>query len=112
MGNKAYIIPNPMTPNQCVIINSELCTGCNACVDACRTDVLIPNPQKGKPPILLYPDECWFGGCCVADCPVPGAITMQISTHQKVGWKRKDSGEFFRLGMKNPPPPNDRPPIG
>ena len=112
MENKAFLLPNPMTPNECVVFNPELCTGCNSCVEVCRTNVVVPNPEKGKPPILLYPDECWFGGCCVEHCPVPGAITMQIPLHQKVAWKRKSTGEFFRLSMKNPPASVERPPIG
>jgi len=53
MYNKAYMVPNPMTPNQALFINIELCNGCNTCVDVCRADVLVPNPEKGKPPIVL-----------------------------------------------------------
>jgi len=34
-------------------------------------EVFIPNPEKGKPPIILYPEECWYGGCCVEECRVP-----------------------------------------
>ena len=62
-------------------------------------------------PIALYPDECWFCGTCVEDCPVPGAIQLEHPLNQRVGWKRKESGEYFRVGMKNPPPPNQRPPV-
>jgi hypothetical protein len=29
-----------------------------------------------------------------------------------VRWVRKSTGEIFRLGMLNPPPPNTRPPAG
>ena len=111
MDNKAYMVPNPMTPCRAVIIDPKLCIGCNQCVEVCRTDVLVPNPEKGKPPILLYPDECWFGGCCVEPCPVQGAIKMVHPLNQRIGWKRKETGEYFRIGMKNPPPPNTRPPI-
>ena len=64
------------------------------------------------PPLVLYPDECWFCGTCVEECPVPGAIRMEHPLNQKVGWKRKATGELFRVGMKNPPPPNNRPPVG
>ena len=109
---KVYMFPNPLTPCQAIVIDPELCNGCNRCVEVCRTDVLVPNPEKRKPPIVLYPDECWFCGCCVADCPVPGAIKMEHPLNQRVGWKRKETGEYFRIGMKNPPPPNTRPPIG
>jgi NAD-dependent dihydropyrimidine dehydrogenase PreA subunit len=112
MKEAVYMMPNPAMPNQCVAIDSELCKGCNSCIEACRTDVLVPNSLKGKPPVVLYPDECWFCGCCVGNCPVPGAITMNFPLNQRVGWKRKATGEYFRIGMKNPPSPNKRPPIG
>ena len=112
MYEKVYAIPNPATPNQPVRFDAGLCTGCNSCVDACHTDIFIPNPEKGKAPIILYPDECWFCGSCVEQCPVPGAIKMEHPLNQKVGWKRKATGEIFRIGMKNPPPPNNRPPVG
>ncbi len=112
MEEAVYIVPNPAMPNNCIVFDPDLCTGCNECIVACRTDVLIPNPEKGKPPIVLYPEECWFGGCCVGNCQVPGAITMNFPLNQRVVWKRKATGEIFRIGIKNPPPPNERPPIG
>lgn len=65
-----------------------------------------------SPPLVLYPDECWFCGTCVEECPVPGAIRMEHPLNQRVAWKRKETGELFRRGMKNPPPPNLRPPVG
>jgi NADH-quinone oxidoreductase subunit F len=64
------------------------------------------------PPIVLYPDDCWFCGTCVEECPAQGAIRMEHPLNQRVGWKRKDTGELFRIGMKNPPPPNTQPPAG
>ena len=112
MYSKAYMVPNPATPNQAILINAKLCTGCKQCIEVCRSDVMVPNLEKGKPPIVLYPDECWFCGCCVIDCPVPGAIKMEHQLNQRVGWKRKETGEYFRIGMKNPPPSNTRPPVG
>lgn len=111
MKQEASLVPNPTTPCKAILFNEELCTGCNQCLEVCRTDVMMPNPQEGKPPIVLYPDECWFCGCCAADCPTPGAIEMQHPMNQRVGWKRKESGEYFRIGMKNPPPPNTKPPV-
>lgn len=65
-----------------------------------------------EPPIVLYSDECWFCGTCVEECPVKGAIRMEHPLNQKVGWKRKDTGMLYRIGMKNPPMPNNRPPVG
>jgi len=111
MEETAFLVPNPAAACKAILINAELCTGCLDCVEVCRTDVLIPNPDKDKPPIVLYPDECWFRGSCVAHCPCPGAITMEHPLSQRVGWKRKETGEFFRIGMKNPPPPNPKPPV-
>ena len=64
------------------------------------------------PPVVLYPDECWFCGTCVEECPAKGAIRMEHPLNQRVGWKRKDSGELFRIGMKDPPPPYTVPPVG
>jgi len=65
----------------------------------------------GQQPVITYPDECWFCGACVEVCPVEGAISLNYPLNQRVIWKRKATGEFFRIGMKNPPPPNTRPPI-
>jgi NAD-dependent dihydropyrimidine dehydrogenase PreA subunit len=114
MSEKIYMVPNRPTPNRAVAFNPDVCQGCNSCADVCPTDVLMPNPEQGKPPIVLYPEECWYCGGCVEECPSPGAITMLHPTSQRisVNWKRKNTGEFFRLGMKNPPPPNNKPPSG
>ncbi len=94
---KVYAIPNWCTPNNPVIFDPDICNGCNICVDVCQVDLLIPNPEKGKPPIILYPEECWYGGCCVAMCPKPGAITLSHPLPQRVRWKRKETGEHFRV---------------
>jgi NAD-dependent dihydropyrimidine dehydrogenase PreA subunit len=106
------MIPNPPTPNRAIDFDPDICTGCNLCVEICRSDVLMPNPEKKQPPIVLYPDECWYCGTCVLECNHPGAITLCHPLHQSVSvvWKRKTTGEYFRLGMQNPPPPNTKPP--
>jgi NAD-dependent dihydropyrimidine dehydrogenase PreA subunit len=112
MKKKVYMFPNPQTPNQSVKIDPGLCTRCLQCVEVCRSDVLVPHPDKREPPIVLYPDECWFCGCCVEHCPVTGAIKMIHPLNQRLSWKRKDTGDLFRVGMRNPPPPNKKPPVG
>jgi NAD-dependent dihydropyrimidine dehydrogenase PreA subunit len=96
---KVYVVPNVITPNRPVIRNPEVCNGCNVCVEVCQVDVYIPNPVKGKPPITLHPDECWYCGCCVNECPrlSAGAIKFNFPLQQRVHFKRKATGEIFRL---------------
>ena len=111
MSNKGYMIPNAFTPGSVITIDPKLCNGCNMCVEVCISQVLLPNPEKGEPPIVVYPDECWFDANCEEHCP-KGAIKMEHPLNQRIEWKRKETGEFFRIGMANPPPPNTRPPVG
>ena len=40
------------------------------------------------------------------------SAVANISIATTESWKDKESGERFRLGMKNPPPPYTEPPIG
>jgi ferredoxin len=74
---------------------------------------MLPNPEKGKEPLVLYTEECWACGGCVEDCP-NGALTLVAPTKQRISaiWVRKDSGEEFRVGMDKTPTPNTRPPLG
>ncbi len=94
---KIYARPNPPTPGRPVLFSPELCNGCNTCVEVCQMDVLIPNPQSGTPPIILFPDECWYCGSCVEHCPSRGAIRLNHPLMQRVRWKRKATGEHFRV---------------
>jgi NAD-dependent dihydropyrimidine dehydrogenase PreA subunit len=59
-----------------IYFNEDICNGCNVCADICPCDALAPNPEQGKPPIEMYPEECWFDGCCVTLCPREGAIEI------------------------------------
>ena len=97
VDNEIYAIPNLVTPNTPVIFDPDTCNGCNNCVEVCQVDVYIPNPQKGNPPIILHPEECWYCGCCVDDCPRPGAINFNWPLAQRGYWKRKETGERFRV---------------
>jgi NAD-dependent dihydropyrimidine dehydrogenase PreA subunit len=114
MPDDVRMYPNLVTPNNPMIFNDDVCTGCNTCVNVCVMDILMPNPEKGKSPIVLYPDECWYDGSCVNACPLwqEGAIVLNHPINQRVRWKRKATGEHFRLGMPDPPPPNNKPPSG
>ncbi len=114
INDKVYMVPNPPTPNNSIEFDEKICNGCNMCVEICRNDVLMPNPSQGKSPIVLYADECWYCGCCVQECNRQGAIKLIHPLNQSVvvSWKRSQTGEYFRLGMRNPPPPNTRSPSG
>ena len=39
-------------------------------------DILVPNPEKGKAPIVAYPGECYYCGCCGMACPT-GALELR-----------------------------------
>jgi len=94
---KTYAFPNRNTPSDPVVIDPGVCSGCNMCVHVCVADLFIPNPDKGQPPIILYPEECWYEGSCVEHCPEPGAIELNHPLTQRVRWKRKATGEHFRV---------------
>lgn len=110
-GN-ALLVSNPLAPCQVADFNPEVCDGCGVCVEVCRTDVFVHAPEEGAPPLVLFPDECWFCGDCVGHCPSPGAIRLHLPITEKVGWKDKQTGERYRLGMKDPPPANPKRPVG
>jgi NAD-dependent dihydropyrimidine dehydrogenase PreA subunit len=109
-----YISQRVTAPNEPVEFNENICNGCNRCVDVCMMDVFVPNPEPGKHPIVLHPDECWYCGSCVMECPLRerGAIKFKWPIKALIRWKRKETGEHFRVGMPNPPPPNLMPPVG
>jgi len=106
---------NIMTPSMPVIHDPKACIGCNTCVTVCHQGIMVPNPSKGQPPIVVWPEECFACGVCVWFCPQgldARAITQNHPINQRVRWKRKATGEHFRVGMANPPAPNMRPPVG
>ena len=74
---EVYALPNITTPNNPVIFNPDICNGCNTLRESLPGRCLYPQP--GKRPTArssCIPDECWYCGCCVNDCPRPGAITF------------------------------------
>jgi NAD-dependent dihydropyrimidine dehydrogenase PreA subunit len=99
---KVYMVPNCTGPTIAVTIDEDLCIGCNACADICRIQTILPNPVKGKTPLVVYPDECWYCGCCVEVCRT-GALQMHLPMNQRIFFKDKETGEVFRLGADDSP---------
>lgn len=56
--------------------DDEKCIGCGRCAAVCQVDVMVPSPEQGKHPVVLYPGECYYCGSCVMSCPVKGAIEL------------------------------------
>lgn len=73
---KLTVAPVPCSA-QPIAYDEAKCTGCNRCAEVCQVDLLLPNPEKGKPPIVMYPGECYYCGCCVMECPQKGAIKLR-----------------------------------
>lgn len=100
--SEQFIFPNPTGPTQAVSIDSDICIGCNSCADICRIQTILPSPVKGQPPVVAYPDECWYCGCCVEACPT-GALQMRLPIGQRILFKDKETGTIFRLGTQDAP---------
>ena len=96
-----YATPNDPSPTSPVVFDPGICNGCNICVEVCLQDVFIPNPDEGKPPILLYPDECWYDGNCVLACNRKGAIKFNIPLMWRTAWRDKDTGELNWVGKRS-----------
>src|SRR6185369_9300074 len=94
-GRRAIVPPGHLSLLTLVLADAAL-DGDSAMADQ-PTVYALPNPVKGSPPLILHPDECWYCGPCVDDCPRPGAIRLNHPLQQRVRWKRKDSGEHFRV---------------
>jgi hypothetical protein len=48
------------------------------------------------------------------ECPLKDKEVIKINWPLKIDlqWKRKATGDLYRLGMANPPAPNMTPPVG
>ena len=57
--------------------DDALCIGCNRCASVCQVDIMVPSPEQGKHPVVLYPGECYYCGACVMVCPKKGALRLQ-----------------------------------
>ena len=68
------IVPCSARP---LAFDADRCIGCGRCADVCQVDVLVPSEKKGEHPVAAWPGECYYCGCCVMECPVPGAIKLR-----------------------------------
>ena len=96
---KVEVIPCSATP---LIYDEEKCIGCNACAEICQCDIILPNPEKGKPPIVMFPGECYYCGACVMVCPKRQSNPERIRENQKktrnqilTESNRSDSGQYL-----------------
>ena len=58
------------------IIDQGLCNLCGTCHDVCPQDVFTFQDRQ-KTPEAAYPQECWYCGACVVDCP-RGAVSLEL----------------------------------
>jgi NAD-dependent dihydropyrimidine dehydrogenase PreA subunit len=70
-----------------VSIDLELCSGCGQCIEACPSDLFLPDPNTSQP-VVMYPGECWYEGVCVEACP-SDAITLHRPASSRVHWRPK-----------------------
>ncbi len=68
------------------IIDRERCSGCGECVEVCAQDVFFGS-SKGEPPVVAYPDMCYYCNSCVEECPVEGAIKLRIPLPLHIAYK-------------------------
>lgn len=60
-----------------VKINYAKCIGCRTCYEICPADVFLFE-ENSKMLTVAYPEECWFCGACIYDCPSEGALAMEL----------------------------------
>ena len=68
------------------VINDNKCVACGRCAEFCSEDVFY-GWKKGEKPVVTYPDVCYHCNCCVLECPVEGAIWLQIPMTMMVPYK-------------------------
>jgi NAD-dependent dihydropyrimidine dehydrogenase PreA subunit len=57
--------------------NESLCIACGQCYEVCPTDIFQFDKTK-KVLTVAHPEECWYCGAFIYDCPVEGALRMEF----------------------------------
>jgi NAD-dependent dihydropyrimidine dehydrogenase PreA subunit len=60
-----------------ILIDLALCVGCARCYEICPPDVFEFDHQSGRP-VVAHPEECWYCGACIYECPADGALRMEL----------------------------------
>ena len=66
------------------VIDSDICKGCNLCVAACPTDVLVISEKlnsKGFHYAEYTGEGCVGCGNCFYTCPEPSAVTVYLKDY-------------------------------
>ena len=59
------------------VIDRKLCNTCGICYNICPQDVFSFDKKQKQVPVIAYPQECWYCGACVVDCP-KGAVSLTL----------------------------------
>ncbi len=74
-----------------VKIDQIVCTGCEACVDSCPTDVIRMEPQRGKAQVA-YAEDCQVCFLCEFDCPVDAILVSPRGWSEASELREHDDG--------------------
>ena len=76
-------IPNVPTPNQPVLFDPDICTGCQTCIGLCPYSAIEYNELKGVSEV----NEALCKGCgsCAAHCPSGAAKVRHFTDKQIFG---------------------------
>ena len=77
-------------PAMPITFDAEKCIGCLRCMEVCQIDVMLPPEEPGQPPIVAYPEECWYCGSCVMEC-THDAIHLHHPLMNQTRWVTKES---------------------